>query len=115
MCDVKGLHCLGHFSERLKTVGKECTCLPNCDDVNYIVEEYESREWFLGSNLQWGLKDCPKMRLKRDVIFGFTDLLVYTGGMAGLFLGCSVLSFIELVYFLTIRFYWFVRKYSEKL
>lgn len=82
--------------------------------MNYILQEYDSRdEWFLGSNLLWGLKDYPKMRLKRDVIYGFTDLLVYIGGMAGLFLGCSVLSFIEVVYFLTIRLYWFVRSYGE--
>lgn len=101
---------MGRYSEQLKTVAKECSCLPNCDDVNYILEEYDSREWFLGANLQWGLKDCPKMRLKRDVIFAFTDFLVYIGGMAGLFLGCSVLSFIEIVYFFTIRLYWFVRK-----
>lgn len=54
---------------------KECPCLPNCDEVNYVVERLETREWFLGSSLQWGLKDYPRMRLKRDVIFGFTDLL----------------------------------------
>jgi hypothetical protein len=34
-----------------------------------------SRVWFLGANLQWGINDYPKMQLKRDVIFGFTDVL----------------------------------------
>lgn len=53
----------------------ECKCLPNCDEVNYIVEQQDSRQWFLGSNLQWGLKEYPRMRLKRDVIFGFSDVL----------------------------------------
>lgn len=66
------------------------------------------------------------MRLKRDVLFGFTDMLgtysflyrylheimgsssVYIGGIAGLFLGCSVLSFIEIVYYFTMRLFWFV-------
>jgi hypothetical protein len=53
----------------------ECSCLSNCNEVNYIVEDLDTREWFLGSNLQWGLKEYPKMRLRRDIIFGFTDLL----------------------------------------
>lgn len=89
----------------------------------------DTRPWFLGSNLQWGLKEYPKMRLRRDVIFGFSDLLgkrklklkfikieilVYIGGMAGLFLGCSVLSFIEIIYFFTLRLFWFAVKYGRK-
>lgn len=53
----------------------KCSCYPNCNDVNYVVEDLDTREWFLGSNLQWGLKEYPRMRLRRDVIFGFTDVL----------------------------------------
>lgn len=121
-------------AERLITLKGECSCLPNCNDVNYVTDEVDSRMWFLGSNLQWGLKEYPSMRLKRDVIFGFTDLLgkyglflfflqffnvfclvfsVYIGGMTGLFLGCSVLSFIEILYFFSIKFYWFAVNYKK--
>nr|CAH7718844.1 unnamed protein product [Callosobruchus chinensis] len=110
ICDVPGLHCLSKYKDRLIFLKKECSCLPNCDEVNYVVEKSDSREWFLGTNLQWGLSEYPRMRLKRDVIFGFSDLLVYIGGMAGLFMGCSVLSFIEIVYFFTMRLYWFVKQ-----
>ncbi|KAF5278353.1 hypothetical protein FQA39_LY05842 [Lamprigera yunnana] len=114
ICDVSGLHCLAKYSERLITLGKECACYPNCNEVNYVVEEQDSKEWFLGSNLQWGLKEYPKMRLRRDVIFRFTDVLVYIGGMAGLFLGCSVLSLIEILYFFTLRLFWFtLNKYKK--
>ncbi|XP_017786457.1 PREDICTED: pickpocket protein 28-like [Nicrophorus vespilloides] len=112
-CDVKGLHCLSKHKDRLITMKRECKCYPNCDDVNYVIENFESREWFLGSNLQWGLKEYPRMRLKRDVIFGFTDVLVYIGGMAGLFFGCSVLSFIEILYFFTLRLFWFIKNYKK--
>ncbi|EFA12114.2 Pickpocket protein 11-like Protein [Tribolium castaneum] len=114
ICNVPGLHCLAKHKEKLILLKGECSCLPNCDEVNYIIEDMDTREWFLGSNLQWGLKEYPKMRLRRDIIFGFSDLLVYIGGMAGLFLGCSVLSFIEIVYFFTLRLYWFVIKYGKE-
>lgn len=30
---------------------------------------------FLGTNLKWGLLKYPKMRLKRTILFGFTDVL----------------------------------------
>lgn len=30
---------------------------------------------FLGTNLKWGLIKYPRMRLKRNVLFGFTDVL----------------------------------------
>ncbi|KAG5898764.1 hypothetical protein JTB14_010974 [Gonioctena quinquepunctata] len=100
--------------DRLILLKDECSCLANCDEVIFVIEDTDSREWFLGSNLQWGLKEYPKMRLKRDVIFSFSDVLVYIGGMAGLFLGCSVLSFIEIIYFFTLRLYWFVVKYGEE-
>lgn len=33
------------------------------------------KEWFLGTNLLWGMVDYPKMQLKREIIFGFTDVL----------------------------------------
>lgn len=33
----------------------------------------------------------------------FTDLLASYGGLVGLFMGASLLSFIELIYYLTIR------------
>lgn len=54
---------------------RDCVCVPNCDEVNYVIEHKDSREWFLGSNLQWGLIEYPRMRLKRDVLFGFSDVL----------------------------------------
>lgn len=39
---------------------------------------------------------------------------VYIGGLAGLFLGCSVLSFIEIFYIFTFRLYWFFKKKDKQ-
>lgn len=44
----------------------------------------------------------------------FFFVLVYIGGMAGLFLGCSVLSFIEILYFFSIRLFWFSINYKHQ-
>ncbi|XP_072939809.1 sodium channel protein Nach-like [Epargyreus clarus] len=108
-CNVEGLKCLSKRKHELYTLttsdGKRinCGCLSNCDEVNYVIQSNMIQPWFLGTNLQWGLVTYPRMRYRRDLIFGFTDVLVSVGGMAGLFLGCSVLSFMEIVYFLTLR------------
>ncbi|XP_047022424.1 pickpocket protein 28-like isoform X1 [Helicoverpa zea] len=111
LCDIKGLHCLSKHKDELyklqDSTGKRinCGCYPLCDDVNYVLQSNALQVWFLGTNLQWGMVTYPRMRYRRDIIFGFTDVLVAVGGMAGLFLGCSVLSFMEVVYFLTLRLF----------
>ncbi|XP_058817371.1 uncharacterized protein LOC131680675 [Topomyia yanbarensis] len=83
----------------------QCNCLPNCDDSNFFVQAYRSREWFLGANLQWGFTEYPKMQLQRDIIFGLSDVFVYIGGLGGFFLGCSLLTCTEFVYFLIWRLF----------
>lgn len=50
-----------------------------------------------------GFLTWPIIRYKREVLFGWVDLLVSFGGIAGLFLGFSLLSALEIVYFFTIR------------
>lgn len=45
----------------------------------------------------------PKFRKR---LFGITDLIANTGGILGLCLGFSVLSGVEVVYFITLRSFW---------
>jgi hypothetical protein len=45
----------------------------------------------------------PIIRYKKEVLFGFVDLLVSFGGIAGLFLGFSLLSGIEIIYYFSMR------------
>ncbi|XP_063377585.1 sodium channel protein Nach-like [Cydia fagiglandana] len=116
ICDVAGMRCLSKYKDELYKleVDKDkkkinCGCFPICDDVNYVIQSYVLQEWFLGTNLQWGIVTYPRMRYRRDIIFGFTDVLVAVGSMAGLFLGCSVLSFMEIVYFLSLRLFFYTK------
>lgn len=42
------------------------------------------------------------VKYRTDVTFSWLDLMVSFGGIAGLFLGCSILSGVEIVYYLII-------------
>lgn len=42
---------------------------------------------------------------KTDVLYAWYDIVSDYGGILSLCLGCSIISFIEVVYFLTVRFY----------
>lgn len=50
----------------------------------------------------------PSERCKRNVVRGKLDFVVSTGGITALFLGASILSFVEIIY------YFFVRPFGEK-
>ncbi|KPU76597.1 uncharacterized protein Dana_GF13278 [Drosophila ananassae] len=109
VCGLEGIGCLVKIKREIISLKSDkykinCNCLANCDDSNFFVQSYRSRVWFLGANLQWGIIDYPKMQLRRDVLFSFADVLVYIGGLVGFFLGCSALSFTEIVYYFTARF-----------
>jgi acid-sensing ion channel, other len=56
-----------------------------------------------GTYLNIEFLSWPIIRYKREVLFGFVDLLVSFGGIAGLFLGFSLLSAVEIVYYFTMR------------
>lgn len=63
------------ISLKSDTMKIDCDCMPNCDDSNYFIQAQRSRVWFLGANFQFGIIDYPKMQLKRDLLFGFSDVL----------------------------------------
>ena len=41
-------------------------------------------------------------RIKKDIEMSFTDFLANTGGILGLYLGCSLLSFFEIIYWICV-------------
>lgn len=84
---------------------------------------------------RWAIEKFSKIRLRRDVIFSFEDLVgnvisvtcygttvvlgndsdsiwclfsVSFGGTAAFFLGCSMLSFVEIIYFFSLRLIWYI-------
>ncbi|XP_021939084.1 uncharacterized protein LOC110839302 [Zootermopsis nevadensis] len=86
-----------------------CKCEPDCDRMEYTSEFYVTQGGFnTGEDqvlLDVHFKQPTVVQYRTDVVFGWLDLTVSLGGIAGLFIGFSLLSGAELVYFLTFRLY----------
>ncbi|KAJ9590412.1 hypothetical protein L9F63_016556 [Diploptera punctata] len=125
ICDIKGMLCLQDISVALvKVTGKAamkmytCKCYPGCESDNYKLskETQLSTTWepkYGGTTLAWQIGMFPRIRSKRDVIFTFSDLLIAFGGTAGLFLGFSVLSLVEIMYNVTLRLFFHIRDTNQ--
>jgi acid-sensing ion channel, other len=55
------------------------------------------------SSITIGFKEHQFVAMERGQLFGPTELVAQFGGLLGLFLGFSLMSVMELVYFCTIR------------
>uniref|UniRef100_A0A1A9W6S9 Uncharacterized protein n=1 Tax=Glossina brevipalpis TaxID=37001 RepID=A0A1A9W6S9_9MUSC len=108
----KGVEHVGHK----KLEKPECYCDQNCEDSVVTIQAVHvmlSSKPLLGSiGAQLSMKTWPRRRLKRIIIFNFSDLLVYIGGTAGLFMGFSVLGALEIVYFFTVRLFFHLLGYK---
>ncbi|XP_060864321.1 pickpocket protein 19-like [Metopolophium dirhodum] len=134
-CNAEDLLCLSknnqHFNNYIPFVqtsfftkdkpGLKCECMPDCVHQMYIpeltiaeqtVSSMENSSSSILIDLHFKQSACILYR--SDLILGWLDLLVSFGGCAGLFLGGSLLSFIELIYFLTWRVYYHWRRTPPK-
>lgn len=55
------------------------------------------------------------VKYRTDVTFGWLDLMVSFGGIAGLFLGCSILSGVEIIYYALIIALMMTRKLLRRI
>ncbi|XP_030554452.1 pickpocket protein 28 [Drosophila novamexicana] len=96
-----------------------CNCMPACTSLEYnfeisrafynvektiraFREVYEHTD-AIGSRLTVYFKEHQFTAIKRTILFGVSTLISNCGGIFGLFMGISSLSFIELVYFFSMR------------
>ncbi|XP_068913457.1 pickpocket protein 28-like [Tenebrio molitor] len=128
---TEGLY--GRFQDGpVKSVQRDidCDCMPLCTDLSYHTETSQT-SW----NWKEGLKsrskqefDKEKVHLssltvyfkfnhfitsERNELYGPTDFLANFGGLLGLFTGFSILSLMEIIYFLTLRIWCNVRMYGR--
>ncbi|XP_057659148.1 pickpocket protein 28-like isoform X4 [Diorhabda carinulata] len=96
-----------------------CNCKPACNEITYDSElsyntaffdimnkslkaelDFEHHQY---STLLLYFKKSNVETKERRELYGFSDLISNFGGLIGLFTGFSILSLIEMIYFLTLR------------
>ncbi|KAL0883196.1 hypothetical protein ABMA27_016633 [Loxostege sticticalis] len=111
-CNVTGVICLNDQVNILSVLkakwssraGLYCNCLPSCTEAEItIVKDFKTTTSENFATVEIGLAMLPSEKYKRNVVRGALDLVVSTGGTWGLFLGASLLSFVELFYILLFR------------
>lgn len=111
-CDINGLECLNRNYNDLAVLkakwadrsGLVCSCLPSCTEIELSVVKDEK----VGIQDEFAIVDIslerlPSERYKRKVVRGKLDLVVSMGGTTALFLGASILSFVEIFYYFFVR------------
>ncbi|XP_030746708.1 pickpocket protein 28-like [Sitophilus oryzae] len=99
-----------------------CNCLQSCDHIHYYYSKTASVAWPAGTfripnhtieeirnnfavmNIYFSSTRYPKITKK--LIYLFNDLLANTGGLLGLFVGFSLLSAVELFFYM----FWLIWK-----
>nr|XP_049464936.1 pickpocket protein 28-like [Anopheles coluzzii] len=105
-------------NEKITAMVNRCNCLPACSSISYDVETTQSKldlEKFLHVNHVYEsdkfyittiaiyFKETYFITSKRSELYGWVDFLANCGGLLGLFMGVSILSLLEICYFITIR------------
>nr|XP_023021889.1 pickpocket protein 28-like [Leptinotarsa decemlineata] len=115
--------------EKSSDLNSACNCMPLCTDLTYDVETARTkflwREQFRAEKKVAEDLDSQKINVslmhlsrlsvyfmkdqflesQRTELYGPFDFLANFGGLLGLFTGFSVLSAVEIVYYLTVRWY----------
>lgn len=80
-CTLDGLLCLSH-NYWPKNFSSTCKCTPSCSQVVYLENNFKKQVWSSEDGVQFNEKTSfrwevipPRLRLRRDVLFSFEDLL----------------------------------------
>lgn len=100
------------WEEKSAELVESCGCLPECNKIEYNFEVItEKRVWsahkdfFTNISASIYFADDEFLAYRRFESYGTVSLLSTIGGLLGLFLGISVLSVVEVVYFITLRLF----------
>ncbi|XP_029041308.1 pickpocket protein 19-like [Osmia bicornis bicornis] len=119
-CNATQLRCIGGITRHLflyKYPPLSCDCLPKCNIGFYLIRSTEISEL---SDTPTNLSiitliiEFPQVIYNRLMFYGFSDFLTGVGGAAGLYLGASVLSFVEIFYYATFHIYFYIKQMRRK-
>lgn len=113
ICHHEDIDCVENALKKININLEDlCGCRPECNKIDYKFEIIEEKltpaykNYFftdLSASIQF--IDDEFIAYKRFESFGGVSLLSKIGGMLGLFLGISLLSIVEVVYFVTLRLF----------
>lgn len=137
ICGLGSLHCLHQSKiDYLKHDKATCFCLPSCTSLEYDIEmSVTDWDWHRAINVMRAVtqrnatvgfeevhlsrlsiffQDIQFLSAERNELYGVVDLLSSIGGLLGLFIGISITSFIEVIYFGTLRLLCNLKKYGTR-
>ncbi|XP_023702655.1 sodium channel protein Nach [Cryptotermes secundus] len=117
ICDINNIFCIKrneYFLLSLKAhwVTKKdalnCPCLSGCEDIQIDTilrrdQEIVNGENAAESSVELKLLYLPSEKYKRSVVRNKLDLVVSMGSAVALFFGASLLSFVEIIYYFSLR------------
>ncbi|XP_017073111.1 sodium channel protein Nach [Drosophila eugracilis] len=105
-CNPAGFECLMDFKWPIWAL-HICKCPSTCTEIEYTMQTVKKSSWGVKNNeevassetatssFRWDLIP-PKVRMRRDVVYSFEDLVVSFGGVLALFVGVSVMGLVEM-------------------
>ena len=114
LCTIWAEQKYSEINDSAMSFRSECNCLPACVSIEYngdidrikLKQSYFDDDGYTSfSKLTIVFRDHQVETLKRVESATLTDFLAICGGLSGLFLGVSVLSVIEFIYYFTLRLY----------
>ncbi|XP_046412590.1 uncharacterized protein LOC124175951 [Neodiprion fabricii] len=101
-CPINRYECLSSKSAEILDVSR-CLCRLSCANIAFKKVQFDMKS--ASENCDMKIMARSKVKFRRTVRFGWIDLLVSFGGIAGLFLGSSLLSGVEFGYYFSLRTY----------
>ncbi|XP_030388356.1 sodium channel protein Nach [Scaptodrosophila lebanonensis] len=105
-CSPAGFECLLDFKWPIWAL-HICKCPSTCTEIEYTMQTVKKSSWGVKNNddgmgsdtatssFRWDLIP-PKVRMRRDVVFSFEDLIVSFGGAMAFFVGVSVMGLVQM-------------------
>jgi hypothetical protein len=106
VCTPAGLYCLGTKQWQENSNTNACGCSKTCIEIVYTQNSLKKINWAVDGGIPFTQKSsfrneiiAPRLRLRRDVLFSYEDLIVSFGGVVSLFLGYNFWANSEMFYF----------------